>query len=101
MDLDFWNCFQRDGSRFLGLFSKNKIPILYLKEIWYAVQNFIYYRLNGACLIDEDYLRTEGMSDFSKYRCDPDHEPRRMMPKILPDLTVEEENEQFKLDSKL
>lgn len=58
-------------------------------------------KLNGACLLDEDYLRTEGMSDFSKYRCDPDHEPRRMMPKILPDLTVEEENEQFKLDSKL
>ncbi|KAK3581193.1 hypothetical protein CHS0354_024727 [Potamilus streckersoni] len=56
-------------------------------------------KLNGKCLLDEDYLRSEGMTDFTKYRCDPDHEPPRMMPRVLPDLTVSEEDES--LDSKL
>jgi len=31
----------------------------------------------GHAVIDEDLLRTEGVSDFTKYRCDPDHEPPR------------------------
>ena len=48
-------------------------------------------RLNGACLIDEDYLRSEGVTDFRRYRCDPDNEPPRMMPRQFPDLTVAEE----------
>ena len=51
--------------------------------------------------MDEDYLRSEDVTDFSKYRCDPDHEPPRMMPKKFPDLTVEEENEQLNLMSQL
>lgn len=50
-------------------------------------------KLNGLALIDEDYLRTTGITDFSKYRCDPDVEPPRMMPRRFPDLSVEEENE--------
>lgn len=51
------------------------------------------YRLNGQALIDEDYLRSIGMNDFTKYRCDPLSEPPRMMPKQMPSLLVEEENE--------
>ncbi|XP_061197543.1 hydroxysteroid dehydrogenase-like protein 2 [Saccostrea echinata] len=50
-------------------------------------------KLNGLALIDEDFLRTTGVSDFSKYRCDPDVEPPRMMPRKFPDLSVEEEND--------
>jgi citronellol/citronellal dehydrogenase len=32
----------------------------------------------GHALIDEDFLRSEGISDFARYRCDPAHEPPRM-----------------------
>ncbi|HVN32540.1 MAG TPA: SDR family oxidoreductase [Thermoanaerobaculaceae bacterium] len=32
----------------------------------------------GHALIDEDFLREEGVSDFSCYRCDPEHEPPRV-----------------------
>lgn len=50
-------------------------------------------KYNGQALIDEDLLRSVGISDFSKYRCDPDHEPDRMMPRKFPSLMVEEEDE--------
>ena len=53
----------------------------------------VYFRYNGKALIDEDLLRSVGVTDFSKYRCDPDHEPDRMMPKNFPSLMVEEEDE--------
>jgi citronellol/citronellal dehydrogenase len=29
----------------------------------------------GHALLDEDFLRAEGVTDFSGYRCDPGHEP--------------------------
>ena len=32
----------------------------------------------GRALIDEDFLRSEGVSDFDRYRCDPVHEPPRV-----------------------
>lgn len=32
----------------------------------------------GYALIDEDYMRHRGVTDFTKYRCDPDCEPPRM-----------------------
>jgi citronellol/citronellal dehydrogenase len=32
----------------------------------------------GHALIDEDFLRTEGETDFVKYRCDPEHEPPKV-----------------------
>jgi citronellol/citronellal dehydrogenase len=32
----------------------------------------------GHALIDEDFLREEGETDFTGYRCDPDHEPPRV-----------------------
>lgn len=61
---------------------------------------FIYIlRLNGAVLLDEDYLRSEGLTDFTKYRCDPAVEPSRMMPKVLPDLSVQEEKESLNLNT--
>jgi citronellol/citronellal dehydrogenase len=33
---------------------------------------------SGQALIDEDFLRAEGVTDFSGYRCDPDQEPPRV-----------------------
>ncbi|KAL4235130.1 hypothetical protein ACF0H5_006768 [Mactra antiquata] len=54
-------------------------------------------KLNGQALLDEDYLRLEGVTDFTQYQCDPGIEPPRMMPRHLPDLTVEEENESLNL----
>jgi citronellol/citronellal dehydrogenase len=32
----------------------------------------------GQALIDEDFLRSEGVTDFARYRCDPDREPPRV-----------------------
>jgi len=32
----------------------------------------------GHALLDEDFLRGEGVTDFSGYRCDPAHEPPRI-----------------------
>ncbi len=32
--------------------------------------------VNGQALIDEDFLRTRGVTDFVKYRCDPNVEVR-------------------------
>ena len=43
----------------------------------------LFCRLNGKCLIDED---------FKKYRCNPKFEPPRMMPKKFPSLLVDEED---------
>ena len=34
--------------------------------------------LTGQALIDEDFLRAEGVTDFARYRCDPDTEPPRV-----------------------
>lgn len=41
---------------------------------------------SGNAYIDEDFLREEGVTDFVKYRCDPEHEPPRMMPNDFPDI---------------
>jgi citronellol/citronellal dehydrogenase len=32
----------------------------------------------GKALIDEDFLREEGWTDFTRYRCDPEHEPPKL-----------------------
>ena len=53
------------------------------------------YRLNGAALIDEDYLREhKGLTDvdFVKYRADPDGEPPRLLPAQFPSLQVVEQD---------
>lgn len=54
-------------------------------------------KLNGAVLLDEDYLRSEGQTDFAQYQCEPGVEPPRMMPRVLPDLSVAEEHEQLNI----
>lgn len=41
-------------------------------------------QLTGQALLDEDYLRTLGVTDFAKYRCDPNSEPPRLMTGQLP-----------------
>lgn len=40
--------------------------------------------LTGQALLDEDYLRSLGVTDFSRYRCDPNHEPPRLMVNDMP-----------------
>jgi len=41
--------------------------------------------LTGRALIDEDFLRERGWTDFRRYRCDPDHEPPRIGVGDLPE----------------
>jgi citronellol/citronellal dehydrogenase len=40
-------------------------------------------QLSGRALLDEDFLREEGVTDFTRYRCDPAHEPPRLGPSGL------------------
>ncbi len=40
--------------------------------------------LTGEAVLDEDLLRARGWTDFSQYRCDPEHEPPRMLPSTVP-----------------
>ena len=40
--------------------------------------------LTGQCLLDEDFLRTRGVTDFASYACDP-----AGAGKLLPDLFLE------------
>jgi citronellol/citronellal dehydrogenase len=42
-------------------------------------------RITGQALLDEDVLRAEGVTDFSKYQCVPGCEPPRMMAADYPD----------------
>lgn len=56
--------------------------------------------VNGQLLLDEDFLRTNGVGDFSKYALVPGSSPRRIMPAKLPDLTVaEQDDEGRRMDS--
>jgi NAD(P)-dependent dehydrogenase (short-subunit alcohol dehydrogenase family) len=53
--------------------------------------------VNGQLLLDEDFLRDHaGITDFSKYAVIPGTNPRRIMPKELPDLTVKEQDDEGK-----
>lgn len=60
-------------------------------------------RVNGLIDTDEDFLRREcGYSDedFEKYNVVPGHKPRRIMPKVFPDLSVEGQNDEgVRMDS--
>lgn len=40
--------------------------------------------LTGQAVLDEDLLRARGWTDFLKYRCDPEHEPPRLLPGTMP-----------------
>jgi hypothetical protein len=56
--------------------------------------------VNGSLELDEDFLRTKGVTDFSKYALIPGTSPRRIMPAKLPDLTVaEQDDEGRRIDS--
>jgi hypothetical protein len=49
-------------------------------------------RVNGQLELDEDFLRSyKGVTDFSKYSVVPGAVPRRIMPAVMPDLTVAEQ----------
>lgn len=51
--------------------------------------------VNGQLLLDEDFLREHcGITDFSQYCAVPGSKPRRIMPAKLPDLTVEEQDDE-------
>ncbi|KAK8138246.1 short chain dehydrogenase [Apiospora sp. TS-2023a] len=53
--------------------------------------------VNGLLALDEDFLRSESgghVTDFSRYALVPGTAPRRIMPKRLPDLTVEEQEDE-------
>ncbi|KAI1335765.1 hypothetical protein F5Y15DRAFT_397059 [Xylariaceae sp. FL0016] len=53
--------------------------------------------VNGRLELDEDFLRGDvGVTDFSKYSVISDSSPRRIMPARLPDLTVEEQDDEGK-----
>jgi citronellol/citronellal dehydrogenase len=41
-------------------------------------------QLSGHALLDEDFLRERGWTDFTRYRCDPNHEPPRLLARDLP-----------------
>lgn len=53
--------------------------------------------VNGQLVLDEDFLREHrGVTDFSAYAVVPSSRPRRIMPASLPDLTVEEQDDEGK-----
>jgi hypothetical protein len=52
--------------------------------------------VNGALELDEDFLRTRGITDFSKYALVPGSSPRRIMPAEFPNLKVKEHDDEGK-----
>jgi len=57
--------------------------------------------VNGKLEVDEDFLRRHaGADEFSKYSVVPGSSPRRIMPAVLPELTVvEQDDEGRRVDS--
>ena len=52
--------------------------------------------VNGELLLDEDFLRTKGVSDFAKYSLVEGSSPRRIMPEEFPNLKVREHDDEGK-----
>lgn len=53
--------------------------------------------VNGELLLDEDFLQAHcGVTDFSRYAVVAGATPRRIMPEVLPDLTVVEQDDEGK-----
>ncbi|KAI5863127.1 NAD(P)-binding protein [Durotheca rogersii] len=53
--------------------------------------------VNGRLLLDEDFLRSAaggGVADFAPYALVPGATPRRIMPAVLPDLAVAEQDDE-------
>ena len=58
--------------------------------------------VNGLLDTDEDFLRKQGVTDFSKYNVVPGGVPRRIMPIEFPSLEVaEQDDEGRRVDSVL
>ncbi|KAI1464639.1 short chain dehydrogenase family protein [Daldinia caldariorum] len=59
--------------------------------------------VNGKLELDEDFLRSEAggrVTDFAKYAVVPGSHPRRIMPAVLPDLSVAEQGDEgVRMDS--
>jgi NAD(P)-dependent dehydrogenase (short-subunit alcohol dehydrogenase family) len=56
--------------------------------------------VNGCLELDEDFLRKKGVMDFEKYNIVSGANPRRIMPLMFPDLTVQEQaDEGRRMDS--
>ncbi|ORY59109.1 short chain dehydrogenase [Pseudomassariella vexata] len=53
--------------------------------------------VNGRLELDEDFLRSDaGVTDFDKYAVVPGSSPRRIMPAVLPSLSVKEQDDEGK-----
>jgi NAD(P)-dependent dehydrogenase (short-subunit alcohol dehydrogenase family) len=52
--------------------------------------------VNGELVLDEDFLRSRGVKDFGKYSLVKGSVPRRIMPMVLPDLRVQEQEDEGK-----
>jgi NAD(P)-dependent dehydrogenase (short-subunit alcohol dehydrogenase family) len=70
-------------------------PSIYSDAI-IAMLNAPAAEVNGCLELDEDFLRKKGVVDFDKYNVVAGSEPRRIMPKLLPDLTVNEQMDEGK-----
>jgi len=57
--------------------------------------------LSGKALIDEDYMRSVGINDFTSYRCDPNVEPPRITSAYVDAGLVSDVKGVAKLTSKL
>jgi NAD(P)-dependent dehydrogenase (short-subunit alcohol dehydrogenase family) len=75
-----------------------RIPAIWSDAVSHILRDDGKKDIEGRALIDEDYLRERwGFKDkdFVKYRLNPNIEPKRAVPKILPSLRVEEEDEEL------
>ncbi|KAL5425266.1 hypothetical protein PMIN07_008679 [Paraphaeosphaeria minitans] len=70
-------------------------PTIYSDAIL-AMLNSPATEVNGCLELDEDFLRKKGVVDFDKYNLVAGSKPRRIMPKLLPDLTVNEQMDEGK-----
>ncbi|KAK7189362.1 hypothetical protein DPSP01_005948 [Paraphaeosphaeria sporulosa] len=70
-------------------------PTIYSDAIL-AMLNSPAAEVNGCLELDEDFLRKKGAVDFEKYNLVVGSKPRRIMPKLLPDLTVNEQMDEGK-----
>ncbi|EMD89724.1 hypothetical protein COCC4DRAFT_185776 [Bipolaris maydis ATCC 48331] len=51
-------------------------------------------QVNGRLLLDEDFLRERGVTQFDRYSLVPGTTPRRIMPQEFPDLRVKEQDDE-------
>lgn len=77
-----------------GLRKDLRKPDIFADAIW-AILEAPAEKVNGELLLDEDFLRDGcGVTDFDKYSVVQGSRPRRIMPRKLPDLTVEEQDDE-------